>query len=200
MTGTVVHPHPPGTLAVVIGSGSVLCAASVGMLRAFQAAGIEISMAVGSSGGSLYAALIALGASPETLHEMSLNLWSSDLFEGYASNLRQALSGEVRFTEKSSLIDDRAINQRLREVYGDRTFANTRLPLHVVATELYTGESVTLSEGGIFDAVRASIAIPLVFAPWQIGETWYVDGAVANPLPVDVAIREGARVIVALGF
>jgi NTE family protein len=187
-------------LAMVIGSGGVLCAASIGMWKALYHEGIQASMAVGCSGGSLYAAMIALGYSAERTEEMSLNLWTSDLFEGYASNLRSALSGEQRFTERSGLIDDGPINERLERIFGDRTFSETRIPLFIVATDLYTGESVTLSDGRIFDAIRASIAIPMIFSPWEIGERLLVDGAVSNPLPVDVAIKEGGEIITAMGF
>jgi NTE family protein len=50
------------------------------------------------------------------------------------------------------------------------------------------------------EGIRASIAIPLLFPPQQIGERLLVDGAVSNPLPVDVAIREGAEIVLAMGF
>lgn len=187
-------------LAVVIGSGSVMCAASAGMLNVLNRAGIGISMAVGSSGGAIYAAVIALGVSPEQIEQMSLSLWSSDLFEGYATNLRSALSGETRFSELSGLIDDGPMNQRLREIFAEQLFEAVRIPLFIVSTDLYSGESVTHTKGRIYDAVRASIAIPLVFPPWKIDEQMLVDGAVSDPLSVDVAIKEGADVILAMGF
>ncbi len=187
-------------VAIVIGAGSVMCAASAGVLKILQREGIEISQAVGSSAGSMYAALLALGNSPAELAEKSQRFWTSDLFMGYASNLRSALSGESRFTELSGLIDDTLINQRLEEIYKESSFADTRLPLSIVSTDLYTGESVTHTQGRLWDTIRASIAIPLIFAPWKIGEQWLVDGAVSNPLPVDVAIKNGADIILAMGF
>jgi NTE family protein len=157
-------------------------------------------MAVGSSAGSIYATMIALGASPLLIMEMSKSLWTSDLFEGYATNLRSALSGDIRFDELSGLIDDSAMNRRLQEVFGEKDFNSTQIPLFIVTTDLYSGEAITLSKGNLFNAVRASIAIPLVFPPWRIGEKVFVDGAVSNPLPVDVAIKEGADIILAIGF
>jgi NTE family protein len=177
-----------------------MCSASAGVLKVLQREGIEVSQAVGSSAGSIYAALLALGESPVQLAEKSRRLWTSDLFLGYASNLRTVLSGETRFDEQSGLIDDSLINQRLEEIFGEYSFANTRLPLSIVSTDLYNGESVTLTEGSLRDAVRASISIPLIFAPWKIGEQWMVDGAVSNPLPVDVAIKNNAEIILAMGF
>lgn len=187
-------------LAVVIGSGTLLCAASLGMWQVFKEAGIEISMAVGCSGGSFYAAVIALGYDLQTARELSFDMWTSDIFEGYGSNLRAALSGEMRFTELSGLIDDHVAMDRIRQLFGDYTFEQAHIPLFIASTDLYSGESVVHSSGRIADAVRASIAIPLIFSPWQIDGQWLVDGAVSNPLPVDVAIKEGAEIIAAMGF
>jgi NTE family protein len=187
-------------LAVVIGSGTLLCAASLGMWQVFQEEGIEISMAVGCSGGSFYAGVIALGYDLQTARELSFDMWTSNIFDGYVFNLRAALSGEMRFTEHSGLVDDRATMERLQRLFADRTFEQTRVPLYIVSTDLYSGESVVHSSGRIGDAVRASIAIPQIFSPWQIDGQWLVDGAVSNPLPVDVAIKEGAEIIAAMGF
>jgi NTE family protein len=187
-------------LAIVIGSGTILCAASLGMWQVLQDEGIEVSMAVGCSGGSFYAGVIALGYDLQTARELSFDLWTSDIFEGYASNLRAALSGEMRFTEHSGLVDDRVAMQRIQRLFGDCTFEQARIPLYIVSTDFYSGESVVHTSGKIGDAVRASIAIPLIFSPWQINGQWLVDGAVSNPLPVDVAIREGAEFIAAMGF
>jgi NTE family protein len=157
-------------------------------------------MAVGCSGGSIYAATIALGIDPVEAERLTLNLFTSDVFEGYTSNLKSALTGEVRFTELSSLIDDNVMYERLKSVFGEKTFNETQFPLHIVATELYTGERVVISTGKILDAIRASIAIPMIFSPWKIGEQLLVDGAVCDPLPIDVAIQQGSDVIAAVGF
>ena len=187
-------------VAVVIGSGGAKCAAALGLWKVLEREGIEVAMAVGSSGGSLYAATMALGFDPQTAERSTLDFWTSYLMEGYTSHLRAALSGETRFSEHSGLIDDRPVIDRLRKTFGERTFADARVPLYIVSTDLYSGEAVVHSGGSIVDAVRASIAIPMLFPPWAIGDRWLTDGAVSNPLPVDVAIKEGADLIVAMGF
>lgn len=187
-------------LSVVIGSGGVLCAASLGLSKALRREGLIPGMAVGCSGGSLYAAIIALGLDPDEAERLTLNLFTSDVFEGYTSNLKSALSGETRFTETSSLIDDNVMYERLKGVFGEKSFSDTVFPLHIVATELYTGERVVISTGKILDAIRASIAIPMIFSPWRIGDQLLVDGAVCDPLPIDVAIQQGSDVIAAVGF
>lgn len=187
-------------LSIVIGSGGVLCAASLGLSKALRREGLTPAMAVGCSGGSIYASLIALGVDPDEGERLTLNLFTSDVFEGYTSNLKSALTGETRFNEMSSLIDDNVMYDRLKQVFGERTFEDTAFPLHIVATDLYTGERVVLSSGKILDAIRASIAIPLIFSPWKIGDQLLVDGAVCDPLPIDVAIQQGSDVIAAVGF
>ncbi len=187
-------------LSVVIGSGGVLCAASLGLSKALHREGLTPGMAVGCSGGSIYAATIALGIEPEEAERLTLNLFTSDVFEGYTSHLKSALSGETRFTETSSLIDDNIMLERLTAAFGDATFEDSLFPLYVVATELYSGERAVISSGRIVDAIRASIAIPLIFAPWRVGSQLLVDGAVCDPLPLDVAIQQGSDVIAAVGF
>ncbi|MBV6450366.1 MAG: hypothetical protein DCC56_05370 [Anaerolineae bacterium] len=187
-------------LSIVIGSGGVLCAASLGLSKALRREGLTPGMAVGCSGGSIYAALIALGFDPGEAEQLTLNLFTGDVFDGYTSNLKSALSGESRFTETSSLIDDNVMYERLKIVFGEKTFSDTVFPLYIVATDLYTGERVVVSTGKILDAIRASIAIPMIFSPWKIGERLLVDGAVCDPLPIDVAIQQGSDLIAAVGF
>jgi NTE family protein len=187
-------------LSLVIGSGGVLCAASLGLSKTLRREGLTPGMAVGCSGGSIYAAIIALGIDPDEAQRLTLNLFTSDVFEGYTSNLKSALTGETRFTELSSLIDDRIMYERLEQVFAGSTFEDTLFPLHIVATDLYSGERVVISSGQILDAIRASIAIPMIFSPWKIGDRLLVDGAVCDPLPIDVAIQQGSDVIAAVGF
>lgn len=187
-------------LSIVIGSGSILCAASLGLMKALKRENIKPDLLVGCSGGSLYAATLALGFAPETIHEMTVDMYKNDIVEGYTSNLRAAMSGEARFNEQSGLVDDKIMMERLQSIFGEKTFADTTIPLHIVATDFYTGEQVVLSSGRLVDAARASAAIPMIFPPWKVNDQLLVDGAVSNPLPVDVAIKEGSDVIVAIGF
>ena len=187
-------------VAIVVGSGGIKCAAALGLAQVLERERIEISMAVGSSGGSIYAAIMALGIELATAKTLTANLWTPDLMANYRSQLRSVQSGATRFTERSGLADGQLLTQRLYAAFGDRTFAHTRFPLFLVSTDLYTGEPVIHSSGSVVEAIRASIAIPLLFPPQPLGETLLVDGAVSNPLPVDVAIREGAEIVLAMGF
>jgi NTE family protein len=190
----------PKKIALVIGSGSVKCAAALGVWKALKQAGLNLDRVVGCSGGSIYAAVIALGYEVEEATHLTQSLWTEDLVANYPSSLKAVMSGEQEFNERSGIVDGGPLMERLTSTFGERTFAETKLPLHVVATDLRNGERVVLSQGRVVDAVRASVAIPLIFPPWEVDGRLLVDGAVSDPLPVDVAIKEGGDVILSLGF
>ena len=197
---------PPGTkgrrVALVIGAGSVKCAAALGLLKVLDREGIAIDMVVGCSGGSLYAAFIGLGVGATQAEEMTRRLWTRELTKRrhYPSLLRAMLPQLFPFQESFGLVDDRLILQRLQTAFGDHTFEEARIPLFLTATDFHSGEQKVFSSGRLVDAIRASIAIPYVFRPWSIDGRLYVDGFLTDPMPVGVAIKHGADVIVTLGL
>ena len=195
--GAATHPR----IALVVGAGGIKCAAAVGLWQVLHREGIPIDLAVGCSGGSIYAAALALGMDPDGVEERTYHAWEG-LFRRfhYRSVLRSLLPRWFGFSDRFGLIDDRALGAVLGDFYGDATFAETRTPLRLAATDLRTGERIELSEGSIADAVRASIAIPVLLRPGQVGGRLLVDGGVSDPLPVSIAIREGADIILAMGF
>lgn len=188
-------------VGLVIGSGGLKCAASIGLLRALNRAGIQPDLLVGCSGGSLYTSMMALGRSPDESEALTVEQWA-DVFSKvrYRTLAKLALPRVFGFSERIGLIDDRAMGASIRGMFGDATFADARIPLHLVASDLHTAETVVLTEGRIRDAVRASIALPLVLRPWPVNGRLLIDGGTSNPLPIDVAIREGCEVIIAMGF
>lgn len=189
-------------VALVIGAGSVKCAAALGLWRCLVRHGIELDMVVGCSGGSLYAALMALDYDVDTCTRLTSELWTKEVtrqqnLKGMLAAIFPKLFG---WDGKFGMVDDKVLWRALTPAYGGRTFEETKIPLRVVTTDLANGEKVVLSSGSIQDAVRASIAIPYVWRPWKVGDRWLLDGCMADPLPVDVAIKEGANVILAMGF
>lgn len=187
-------------VSLVIGSGGIKCAAAVGLWKVLKSEHIEVRSVVGCSGGSMYAALIANHVPESDMEEWSKTLWTSDIMQGYTENLKASKDGSLRFTEQSGLVDDSVMNKKLRDVFGGWAFSDLKMPFKVVATELLSGEKVTLCEGNIFDAVRASLAIPIIFPPWEVNGRLLIDGAASDPLPIDVAIQDGADIIIAMGF
>jgi NTE family protein len=193
---------PSRGVAVVIGSGSVKCAASLGLVNALERAGIAIDMLVGCSAGCIYATLIASGRTTAEAAEMTRHLWTSSITERMdrIALLRAIFPRLMNFTSRFGLRDDRLVMARLRRAFGDLRIENTRIPLHLTATDFETGSQRIFSSGRAIDAIRASIAVPFLFSPWAIDGRLYLDGYMSDPLPVGVAIRENAGVIVAMGF
>ena len=189
-------------IALVIGAGSVKCAAALGVLRVLHQAGIKPDLVVGCSGGALYAAAVALGLEVETAVSLTRQLWTKELTgrRNTRALLQAVLPRQLGFNGRFGLRDDALIRQRLDDAFGSQTFADTPIPLFITATDFMTGQQVVLQNGRLAEAVRASMAIPFVFAPWEVDGRLLVDGYLSDPLPVNVAIREGADVILALGF
>jgi len=189
-------------VAVVLGSGSVKCAAALGLLKVLQREGIGIDMIVGCSGGSLYAALIALGRDAGTAEAMTRRLWTKELTKrrNNRSILSVFLPRVFGFDENFGMVNDALILERLKEAFGAATFEEAQIPLYLTATDFHTGDQVVFSSGRIVDAIRASIAIPYIFRPWPIDGRLLVDGFMSDPMPVGVAIQQGANIIVTMGF
>ena len=187
-------------VALVIGSGGIKCAAAIGLWQVLQEENISVDSLVGCSGGSMYAALIANHVHVHEMKEWSQILWTSDVMQGYTENLKASKDGSLRFNERSGLVDDSVLNKKLEKVFGDLTFSDLHLPLKIVATDMLNGEKILLSEGSLFEAIRASVAIPIIFPPWEVNGRLLIDGAASDPLPIDVAIQDGADIIIAIGF
>jgi NTE family protein len=171
-------------------------------MKVLERENIGVDLVVGCSGGAIYAALIALGWPVEKATEATLRMWTREVTgkRNMRALLQLAFPGIFPFDESFGLVDDRLLNRRLREGFGEATFAGTRIPLFVTATDLYTGEQVVMAEGTIAEAVRASMSIPYIFPPYKRNGRYLVDGFQSDPLPVGVAIKEGADLIIALGF
>jgi NTE family protein len=189
-------------VALVIGSGSVKCAAALGLYKVLRREHIDLDMIVGCSGGSMYAAAIATGEEPDAIAKMIAKQWTREASSkrDRMAPLRLVMPKLFKFSAEFGMRDDEPVMRQLRAAYGDRRIEDSVIPLHITATDFMTGEQVVLSSGKVVDAVRASIAIPFIFKPWRVDGRLLVDGFVSDPLPVGVAIREGANVIVAIGF
>ena len=163
--------------------------------------GIEADLVVGCSAGGLYASALALGWDLDETERRSHEMW-----QGLFAKLRYGAMVKGLFPAlfprraPGGVLDERRLRSVLESLYGEATFADARIPLHLVATDLATGDSVILSEGRLQDAVRASVAIPVLLSPWPVGGRLLFDGGASDPLPVSVAIREGCDIILAMGF
>jgi len=189
-------------VALVIGSGALKCAAAFGVVKVLQREGVPIDLVVGCSGGAFCAAWVSGGGGDADAAAAQFATEWTGAFDrvNYRSILGAIFPRLLRFAGHASIIDDRALNRAIRAYAGDAQIEDRAVPLHLVATDFVGGEKVVLSRGPLFDAIRASIALPLVLPPWHVDGRRLVDGAVSDPLPLDVAIREGSDIILAVGF
>jgi len=143
-----------------------------------------------------------LGYGVEEIVEMNARLWTHEVTEktNRQAILQILLPKIFKVKEYFNLRDDSLVNERLRAAFGESSFADTKIPLYVTATEYKTGKQVIISSGSIYEAVRATIALPLVFPPIEKDDRLLADGYLSDPLPIGVAIQEGANIILALGF
>lgn len=187
---------------MVIGSGGLRCVAAFGALAVLQREGIGIDLVVACSGGALCGYWIA-SARQDTAEGIArfAQGWMGTFDKlAYRQILGAVFPRWFGFDPRFGVMKDDAVNRALADYVQDTRLEDLPVPLHLVATDVLGGHPVVLAEGPVFDAMRATVAIPLVLPPWPVGGRLLMDGAVCNPLPVDVAMREGADIIVAVGF
>ncbi|MCC2635686.1 MAG: esterase [Ramlibacter sp.] len=186
---TVASPAAPKVLprvGLALGGGAARGFAHVGVIQVLEEAGIKPALVVGTSAGSLVAALYASGRTGAQLQAVAIEMdesafadWTLPIFN------RGLLRGEALA---------RYVNTRV----GNRLLENMAVPLGIVATDLQTGQGVLFRRGDTGTAVRASSAVPAVFLPVRISGQEYVDGGLVSPVPVRYAREMGAEVIVAV--
>jgi NTE family protein len=189
-------------IALVIGAGSVKCASALGLWKVLEGENISLDMIVGCSGGSIYAAAMAMGFSLQECIENTRKLWNRSITQqrNWRALASVLLPGILKFDHRFSMMSDGPMLKSFQSVFGEKTFADTKIPLYVMATDFETGESIAQHEGRLVDALRGSVAIPYIWSAWKHNGRLLIDGAASNPLPVDVPIREGVDIILAMGF
>ena len=185
-------PAPPAAekkvlhLGLALGSGAARGFAHVGVIQVLEEAGIQPELVVGTSAGSLVAALYASGKNAgqlqrvaETMEEAEITDWMMPILN------RGALRGE-------------ALARYVNTQVGGRLIEQMKIPLGIVATDLNSGEPVLFRRGNTGSAVRASSSVPAVFQPVRIGTREYVDGGLVAPVPVRQAREMGANFVIAV--
>ena len=171
-------------------------------MRVLQREGVQIDLLVGTGAGSIYAAMLALGHDTEEIIAINQRLWTREVTSkpNRQAILQMLLPRRFKVREYFNLMDDSLVNEALYRAFGEKRFDEITFPLYITATEYKTGMQVILSEGRIYEAVRASISLPLIFPPFSKDEHLLSDGYLSDPLPIGVALQEGADVVFAMGF
>ena len=172
-----------GLTVFALAGGANLGAVQVGMLSALLEAGIRPDAVIGTSVGALNAAYLATDPTPGGMERLA-DLWGSlrrrEVFPLSLRGMTQALLARHYFFFPS--VGLRRLIRRAR--LGFARLEDAPIPLHVVATDLESGEAMVLSEGSVTDALLASAAIPAIIPPVEIGGRLLVDGGVVASIPM----------------
>ncbi len=183
-TLTPPPPQRPLRIALALGGGAARGFAHIGVIKGLEARGIYPDIIVGTSAGSIVGALYAGGYNGIELNRLALSMDEAVLSD-WALPSRGLFKGESLQNYVNHALKDRPIEKL------DRKFAAT-------ATDLQTGQLVVFERGNTGQAVRASASVPGIFEPVRIGKAEYVDGGLVSPVPVLVAKRLGADVVIAV--
>lgn len=175
------------TIALVLGGGSARGFSHVGLIRALEENGIPVDLLVGTSMGSIVAGLYAAGYSVENMTEIVTALDMSTLLD-----IPMPLGGGV--------VDTTGIQHFLDVLFEGRTYNQLPIPYYSIIVNLRTGRELALHDGKVSKGIQASMSIPGIFPPVQIGDQYYVDGGLKNQVPANVAADLGADIILAVSL
>jgi NTE family protein len=181
--------------ALVFAGGGSYGAIQVGMLHSLAACGISADMVVGSSVGALNGAYYAGDPTLKGVLQLETIWRGLTRHDVFPVNWRTLL-GFLR--RRDFLIPHDGIQKLIDDHLPYRNLQDAELPIHIVATDIVTGDSVVLSEGPAAQAIIASTAIPGAFAPVPYKNFYLADGAISSNTPIKIAIAKGATRLIIL--
>jgi NTE family protein len=205
-------------LGLALAGGGAKAAASIGVLKVLVREGIPVAAIAGTSMGAGVGGLFAAGYRPEEIENIFLeNDWNDILTdtprrvfqtqeqkEAGSRHLLEFTFYRGRFMPPSGL----SAGQKLTNMLASKTLAASfeadfdfdklKIPFRAVATDIENGDTVVIGRGLLYEAIRASSSIPLVFQPVVIQGRMLVDGGLVDNLPVDVVKTMGVDVVIAV--
>lgn len=203
-------------VALALEGGGALGIAHIGVIRVLEEAGIPVDIVTGTSMGSIVGGLYATGFSVAELEALATETDWISLFSEYAVARNESYRAleEWRRYFLSVGISDREtpaaggllsgnrilsyMDSLTYEIPGELDFDDLPRRYRAVATDFSTGEEVVIGEGSLSEAMRASMGIPGVFAPYVLKNRPLIDGGIVNNLPVDLARAMGADIVIAV--
>lgn len=174
------------TISLVLGSGGARGLAHIGVIRWLEEHTFRIDRIAGSSIGAVVGGIHAAG--------------KLDEFEAWVraiSRVDIVTFLDVAWGKGGLVKGDRIINA-LIDLVGDQSIEDLPIRFTAVATDLRNQKETWFSSGRLFDAIRASMSVPLLFTPFTIGGVDFVDGGVLNPVPVAATIGADTDLTVAV--
>jgi len=175
-------------IGLALSGGGARGLAHIGVLKVLEREGIPVDYLAGTSMGGVIAAGYAASMDAAYLEQEAQRM----------SRWRNLLPLVDRSLPGLGLVKGHRVQGYLASQFGETTFDQLRIPLALVAVDLRSGEEVVLRSGLVADAVRATISLPGVFAPFPLDGRLLVDGGLLNNLPVDVVRGMGAQTVIAV--
>jgi NTE family protein len=176
------------TVGLALSSGGSRGLAHIGVLKVLMEENIPIDLVAGTSAGAWFAAFFALGWDWQRFNRFTQEIKTFNRFPNWDFNI----------PPRTGLLKGRKAHDKIinRSVEG-RTFADLKIPLYIVAADIFTGDEVVFDSGSLADAIRASLSLPVLVDPWQHQGRFLVDGGIVNPLPASVLRERGADIVIA---
>lgn len=181
--------------ALVFAGGGSFGAIQVGMLHALAANGVSADMVVGSSVGAINGAYYAGAPTLKGVLELE-TIWRGLTRHDVFPITWRTMLGFI--WRRDFLISHEGLRKLLDDHLPFRNLEDAQLPVHIVTTDIVTGESVVLSDGPAIEAIVASTSIPGAFAPVPYRGRYLADGAISANTPIKVAVEKGARRLIIL--
>ena len=192
---SISNENGPVKTALVFAGGGSFGAIQVGMMHALAAHGVSADMVVGSSVGALNGAYYAGDPSLRGVLQLETIWRGLQRHDVFPVTWRTLLGFLWR---RDFLIPHDGIEKLIEDHLPYRDLREAKLPVHIVATDIVSGDAVVLSEGSAALAIVASTAIPGVFAPVRYKDLYLADGAISSNTPIKVAVAKGARRLIIL--
>jgi NTE family protein len=192
---SVLEQIGPVKTAFVFAGGGSFGAIQVGMLQSLAAHGVTADMVVGSSVGALNGAFYAGDPTLEGVQRLATIWRGLRRHDVFPLSWRTVLSF---LWHRDFLIPHDGIRKLIDDHIPYRNLQDAKLPVHIVTTDIISGDSVVLSEGSTAEAIVASTAIPGAFAPVHHNDYYLADGAISSNTPIKVAVKMGAKRLIIL--
>ena len=176
------------TISLVLGSGGARGLAHIGVIRALERQGWRIGAIAGSSMGALIGGFYAAGKLDDYAD------WVQELTEFNVLRYLDIAWGGA------GMLKGQMLMETLQEFVGSHRIEDLPIPLTIVAADVLARKEVWLNRGDLFDAIRASIAVPTVFTPHTIKGRPLLDGGVLNPVPIAPTLQDSTDAIIAVSL
>lgn len=175
-------------VALVLGSGGARGLAHIGAIEELEARGYRIRSIAGCSMGAMIAGMYAAGQ-------------LQDAKEWFLQVDQQVILKMVDLSiSLNSLVKGERVIRELEKVVPDQQIQSLNIPCAIVAADLISADEVVFRSGSLFEAIRASMSIPLFFQPVQRGHKLLIDGGTLNPLPLNRVKRTKGDLLVAMNI